>query len=56
MKKEEFKKLYETMNNKQLAEKLGVTEQTIINTAKKLNLKMKGKGNREKRSKIIIED
>lgn len=41
--KEKFKEMYFSMNNKDLAKKLGVTVQTVINYAAKLELK-KGKG------------
>lgn len=55
MKKEEFKKLYNEKTNQELADYLGVSKQTIINYAKKLGIKQKGKGNRQKKAKIIID-
>ena len=50
---QEFKDLYAVSTNKKLAELFGVTPHTIINTARRLNLTMKGKGNRLPKSKIL---
>jgi transposase len=58
MKKEEFKKMYETQTNKEIADKLGVSAHTVINYAKRFSLQLKGKGyfgNKNERTKIKFE-
>lgn len=52
--KQQLQKMYETMSNKALAKKLGVTEPTLTATIKRLGIKPKGSGNRNKKSKIKI--
>jgi len=53
IKKDIFKKDYYEKTNKQLVEKYGVSEMTIINYAKKFNLKLKGKGFWKRKLQII---
>lgn len=42
--KEEFKMLYYSMTNDELAEDLNVTKQTVFELVKKFGIKPKGKG------------
>ena len=52
---EQFRILYETTSNREIAKKLGVTPQTITGTARRLGIKLKGHGNRKRAFKIIKE-
>lgn len=52
--KEELQRMYDTMTNKEIADKLGVSTQTLITTLKKAGIKMKGKGRGSQ--KIILVD
>lgn len=47
--------LYESMDNKDLCKKLDITNPTLISLLKKHDIPLKGKGNRNERTKIIIE-
>jgi transposase len=52
--KEEFIKMYEGgMTNKEIAEKMGKSVQTVIKYAKDFGLKMKGRGNKTKKVNFI---
>lgn len=48
MTEKQFTKLYLSKTNKEVAEKLNCTVQTVINYAKKLNLSKKHAGNNRK--------
>jgi hypothetical protein len=53
--REELKKLYFSMENKELCKMLNCTNQTLVSLLKSLNIERKGKGNRNsKRKKWII--
>lgn len=52
--KEELKELYRSMTNKELAKKLGITEPTLISALKRCGIKPKGRGNRQKKQKLVI--
>ena len=55
--KAKLKRLYETMNNKDICKMLDITEPTLLSYLKKLNIKLKGKGNRKAKpsTKITLE-
>ena len=53
--KEELTKLYNSLSNKEVCKQLGISNQTLINYLRKNKIKMKGKGNRNKKAKIIIK-
>lgn len=53
--KEELTKLYNSLSNKEICKQLGISNQTLINYLRKNKIKMKGKGNREKKAKVIIK-
>ena len=52
--KEELKELYENNSNKFVCEKLGITNPTLINLLEKAGIPLKGKGNKEPKSKINL--
>ena len=52
--KAELEKLYYSMTNKALCEKLGITNPTLTSYVKKAGIPLKGSGNRTVRSKILI--
>ena len=55
MKKDELKKLYETMSNKDLAKKLGISEPTLTRHVKDAGILLKGKGRRKMKLSIREE-
>lgn len=52
--KEELKNMYRSMNNKELAEKVGVSVPTLLATLKRCGIKLKGKGNSKSKQKLIV--
>ena len=54
--KEQLKEMYKSMTNKELAQKLGITEPTLTATLKKCGIKLKGKGNKKSKQKLVIVD
>lgn len=52
--KKELEKLYNTMHNKALCAKLGITEPTLIKLIKKAGIKNKGSGSHKRHSKVEV--
>lgn len=52
--KEQLKEMYRSMNNKEMAEKLGVSVPTMLATLKRCGIKLKGKGNTKPKQKLIV--
>ena len=52
--KEKLEELYRSNLNKKICEKLGITMPTLIKLLRNNFIKLKGSGNREKRSKITV--
>lgn len=52
--KQELQKMYDTMKNKDIAEKLGISLPTLTSLLKKAGIKMKGKGRGSQ--KIVLID
>ncbi len=53
--KEKLKEKYYSQENKRTCEDLGITNATLINYLKKLEIPRKGKGNRRGKTKIELE-
>ena len=51
---QELKSLYNKHSNKYVCEKLRISQPTLLLMLRKVNIKLKGMGNRTKRSKINI--
>lgn len=52
--KEELKTLYLNNPNKEVCKKLGITNATLISYLKKFGIELKGKGNRETKTKVDL--
>lgn len=52
--KEELQKLYHENENKFVCKKLDITNATLISYLRKFDIKLKGKGNRSKKSKVNV--
>lgn len=53
--KEELQKLYSTKPNKEICKLLNVTNATLVSYLKKFEIPLKGKGNRLRKTKVIIK-
>ncbi len=51
--KQELQKMYDTMKNKDIAEKLGVSTTTLISLLKRAGIKMKGKGRGSQKIELV---
>lgn len=54
--RDELAEMYATMDNKDLCKKLDITNPTLISLLKRLDIPLKGKGNRTERYKINIKE
>lgn len=54
--KEKLQDLYYSMSNKDLCEKLDITNVTLVSMLKRNDIPLKGPGNRTERYKITIVD
>ena len=54
--REQLEFLYESMDNKDLCHRLGITNPTLISLLKRHDIPLKGKGNRTERYKITIKE
>ena len=52
--KAQLKQMYETMTNKELAKKLGVSDTTLTKVLTKAGIKLKGRGKAGKKKKLIV--
>jgi|GEM_PF-3634555 len=52
----ELEQLYLTERNKDLCKILGITMPTLMSYLKKAKIELKGSGNRETKSKVIITE
>ena len=51
--KAELQKMYDTMKNKDIAEKLGVSLPTLTSLLKKAGIKMKGRGKGSQKIELV---
>jgi len=54
--KAQLKQMYETMTNKELAKKLGVSETTLTKVLSNAGIALKGRGKSDKKKKLIVVD
>jgi len=52
--KSELKKMYKENTNKEICEKLGITNPTLVSYLKKFGIPLKGKGNNRRTTKLEL--
>lgn len=52
--KEQLKEKYKTMKTNELAKELGISVPTLTATLKRCGIKLKGKGNKKPKQKLVI--